>query len=79
MKILLVGEYSRLHNSLKEGLIQLGHNVTLLSTGDGFKDYPADIKLTRRYTRGPARKWRILLVRLFGYDPAARDIKVCHI
>ena len=75
MKILLVGEYSRLHNSLKEGLIQLGHNVTLLSTGDGFKDYPADIKLTRRYTRGLARKWRILLVRLFGYDPAARDIK----
>jgi hypothetical protein len=24
MKILLVGEYSRLHNSLKEGLIELG-------------------------------------------------------
>ena len=75
MKILLVGEYSRLHNSLKEGLIQLGHNVTLLSTGDGFKDYPADIKLTRGYTHGLARKWRILMVRLFGYDPAARDIK----
>ncbi|PQB04845.1 glycosyltransferase family protein [Aureitalea marina] len=75
MNILLVGEYSRLHNSLKEGLQKLGHRVVLLSTGDGFKDYPADIKLDRKYTRGLARKWRILLVRLFNYDPAAADLK----
>ncbi|NNK83916.1 MAG: glycosyltransferase [Flavobacteriaceae bacterium] len=46
MKILLVGEYSRLHNTLKEGLIKLGHEVTLIGTGDGFKNYPADIKVT---------------------------------
>ena len=48
MRILLVGEYSRLHNSLKEGLLQLGHDVVLLGTGDGFKNYPSDIlvKLT---------------------------------
>ncbi len=45
MKILLVGEYSRLHNSLKEGLQTLGHEVLLLSIGDSFKDYPADIKI----------------------------------
>jgi glycosyltransferase involved in cell wall biosynthesis len=43
MRILLVGEYSRLHNSLKEGLLQLGHEVVLLGTGDGFKNYPSDI------------------------------------
>jgi len=45
MKILLVGEYSGLHNSLKEGLIKLNHKVTLVSSGDGFKNYPSDFYL----------------------------------
>lgn len=45
MKILLIGEYSRLHNSLKEGLQILGHEVTLISYGDGMKQYPSDILL----------------------------------
>ena len=45
MKILLVGEYSRLHNSLKEGLIKNGHDVLLVGTGDGFKNYPVDINI----------------------------------
>ena len=43
MKILLIGEYSNLHNSLKQGLVNNGHNVVLLSNGDGFKNYEADI------------------------------------
>jgi len=43
MKILLLGEYSNLHNSLKKGLCDLGHEVTLISTGDGFKGYSSDI------------------------------------
>ena len=43
MKVLLIGEYSRLHNSLKEGLLKNGHNVLLIGTGDGFKNYPVDI------------------------------------
>ncbi|NDI99870.1 glycosyltransferase [Flavobacterium sp. LaA7.5] len=42
MKILLVGEYSRLHNSLKEGLIALGHEVTIIGSGDDFKKYNVD-------------------------------------
>lgn len=42
MRILLVGEYSRLHNSLKEGLIALGHEVVLIGDGDQFKNYPVD-------------------------------------
>jgi glycosyltransferase involved in cell wall biosynthesis len=45
MRILLVGEYSRLHNSLKEGLQKQGHEVVLLGTGDGFKNYPSDISI----------------------------------
>ena len=43
MKILLIGEYSNLHNSLKQGLVKNGYNVVLLGNGDGFKDYDADI------------------------------------
>jgi len=46
MRILLVGEYSRLHNSLKEGLLQHGHEVVLLGSGDGFKKYESDILIS---------------------------------
>ena len=42
MRILLIGEFSRLHNSLKEGLVTLGHEVVLINNGDGFKNYPSD-------------------------------------
>ena len=49
MKILLVGEYSGLHNSLKEGLIQLNHKVTLVSSGDNFKNYPSDFINSKMY------------------------------
>jgi glycosyltransferase involved in cell wall biosynthesis len=43
VRILLIGEFSRLHNSLKEGLVALGHEVVLVANGDGFKNYPADL------------------------------------
>lgn len=46
MKILLVGEYSGLHNNLREGLIELGEEVTLISDGDGFKKLYSDISLS---------------------------------
>jgi len=68
MKILLVGEYSRLHNSLKEGLLGLGHEVTLIATGDLFKKFPADISLHRKYDQGLGRKWKILVFQLTGID-----------
>ena len=45
MKILLIGEYSNLHNSLKQGLQKNGFEVTLLSTGDGFKNFDSDIAI----------------------------------
>jgi len=50
MRILLVGEYSRFHNSLKEGLVTLGHEVTLVGTGDAFKNYPVDINIKPIFT-----------------------------
>lgn len=68
MKILLVGEYSRLHNSLKEGLLELGHEVVILGFGDGFKAYPVDYKLTRKWDSGILKKLRVALFKLTGFD-----------
>lgn len=48
MRILLVGEFSRLHNSLKEGLAALGHEVHIVGTGDDFKKYPVDFSISSR-------------------------------
>lgn len=45
MKILLLGEYSNLHNSLKEGIIALGHEVTIVGTGDNFKKHNVDYSI----------------------------------
>ncbi len=75
MKILLLGEYSRLHNSLKEGLEQLGHQVLLVGTGDSFKQFPSDIdvssKLRKRFF---LNKWWQLVYRLTGYNHFKKDI-----
>ncbi len=48
MRILLLGEYSNVHNTLAKGLRQLGHEVTVASNGDFWKDYPRDQDLARR-------------------------------
>jgi len=45
MKILLLGEFSALHKNLKEGLVALGHDVDIASSGDGWKNIPRDIDL----------------------------------
>ena len=45
MKILLFGEFSGLHNNLRDGLLELGHEVTIAAGRDGFKNIPSDIKL----------------------------------
>lgn len=75
MRILLVGEYSRLHNSLKEGLTALGHEVCLISSGDYFKDYPSDIKLTRRFEKGLLKKLKVGIYKLFGTDIGSIALK----
>ena len=50
MKILLLGEYSNLHYTLACALRDLGHDVRLVSDGDEWKRYPADVQLVRRST-----------------------------
>lgn len=68
MKILLLGEYSRLHNSLKEGLQKLGHEVTILGFKDGFKDYPVDSPLEKKWDNGLRKKVKIGMLRLTSFD-----------
>lgn len=68
MKILLIGEYSRLHNSLKEGLEKLGHEVNLYGFNDGFKKYPVDLLFTKKFDRGIQKKIKLLLLYLTGFD-----------
>jgi glycosyltransferase involved in cell wall biosynthesis len=50
MKVLLLGEYSNLHYTLACALRDMGHDVRLVSDGDEWKRYPADVKLVRRST-----------------------------
>ncbi|MBE6254713.1 MAG: glycosyltransferase family 4 protein [Prevotella sp.] len=74
MKILLVGEYSNVHWTLAEGLRALGHEVTVVSDGDGWKNYPRDINLkrgnlsSRLSTVNYLRKLACVLPRLRGFD-----------
>ncbi|MCW5520695.1 glycosyltransferase [Aureitalea sp. L0-47] len=75
MKILLVGEYSRLHNSLKEGLVKLGHEVTIVGSGDEFKKYPVDIQIKSKFEKGWRKKFMVLCYKLFGINLKANSIK----
>ncbi len=73
MKILLIGEYSRFHNSLKEGLVSLGHTVTIVGSGDAFKKYPVDISIASTWTNsnGFITKIKHLIYALTKLDIAA--------
>lgn len=44
MRILLFGEYSGLFNCLKDGFLELGHEIFLASNGDGYKNLPSDFR-----------------------------------
>ena len=74
MKVLLIGEYSNVHWTLAEGLRKLGHSVTVVSDGDGWKDYRRDISLKRNLKWGKAGavlyslRLLSLLPKLKGYD-----------
>jgi len=75
MKVLLVGEFSRLHNSLKEGLIALGHEVLLIGTGDLFKNYPVDIDIDSTFfNRSLPLFFRKVIHKISGFDIAQLEI-----
>ncbi len=72
MRILLLGEYSNVHATLAQGLRFLGHEVCVVSDGDGWKDYPRDIDLHREqgFFARLSFLWRLVkaLPRMCGYD-----------
>lgn len=72
MKILLLGEYSNVHATLAKGLRTLGHQVTVASNGDFWKNYPRDIDLARKEGRWGGIRLMMKLMRelpkMRGYD-----------
>ena len=72
MKILLLGEYSRLHNSLKEGLVSLGHEVTIVASGDDFKKYDTDYTIDSRFF---SRFWFIRKAKNLVYKITSIDLE----
>lgn len=89
MRILLLGEYSNVHATLAEGLRSLGHEVTVASNGDFWKNYPRDIDFARRPGKAGgmvlALKIFANLHRMKGYDivqfinPIFLELKAEHI
>ena len=74
MRILLLGEASRVHSTLRDALAALGHDVVLMSGGNGRNDCPRDVDLSRDMSRGKTGGLRVLLTllrhlpRLVGND-----------
>ena len=76
MKILLLGEYSNVHNTLALGLRALGHQVVVISNGDFWKDYPRDIDVART----PGKLGGIMLMaKLYTLLPKLRDYDVVQL
>ena len=72
MKILLLGEYSRLHNSLKEGLVSLCHEVTIVASGDDFKKYDTDYTIDSGFF---SRFWFIRKAKNLVYKITSIDLE----
>ena len=69
MKILLIGEYSRLHNSLKEGLQVLRHEVFIIADGDHFKNFEVDYSIRPTlFSYGFLRKLNNFCCKIFKID-----------
>ena len=76
MKILLLGEYSNVHATLAEGLRTLGHQVTVASNGDFWKNYPRDIDLSRQEGKLGGLK---LLAKVYSLLPRWRGYDVVQL
>jgi len=64
MKITLLGEFSGFHTTLRDGLLALGHDATVVGAGDGTKAIPVD--------------WNIGTARCGGAGTLARIAKAVH-
>ena len=74
MKILLLGEFSGFHSTLKSGVTDLGYDITLASTGDAWKKFDRDISILPDFKYKSIEKFFryflpcINLKQLYGYD-----------
>ena len=74
MRILLIGEYSRFHNSLKEGLQELGHDVFIVSNSD-FRNFPVDFSIESQFCNTKLINiCRQSIFRLFSFDVAKLEL-----
>jgi glycosyltransferase involved in cell wall biosynthesis len=77
VRILLIGEFSRLHNSLKEGLVMLGHEVVIVANGDGFKNYPVDLSTKAKWSETLLGNIpRQLIYKLTNFDIATLEFGI---
>lgn len=76
MKILLIGEYSNVHATLASALRRLGHEATVLSNGDFWKNYPRDINLERQPGKWGGIRY---MARLLSLLPKMRGYDVVHL
>ena len=68
MRILLFGEYSNFHNTLKAGLEKNGYNILLSGRKDGFKDFNLDLSLEPKlFKLYPLRKLKNVFYLLFKF------------
>lgn len=74
MRILLVGDFSNVHATLAMALRRKGHEVCVMSNGDGWKNYPRDIDISKQSNNRYGRyllKLKLIFLALFrlrGYD-----------
>lgn len=74
MKILLFGDFSFLHLTLKRGFEEMGHEVLFVSDGENFRNTPRDIDVARDFSKGKFGGlkvvWTLLrnLHKLCGHD-----------
>lgn len=86
MKILLIGEYSGLHNHLKKGLERLGNEVIIWADADGFKSFPSDIRIIKesksKIIKGLNIFWCSInmkhydIVQMINYHPFPRQFQL---
>ena len=75
MRILLLGEYSNFHSTLKTGLEKNGHRVLLSGRNDGFKGFKLDISLEPKlFAIYPFRKLKNLIYLLFKFDISCFEV-----
>lgn len=75
MRILLIGEYNASHKVLKDGLVALGHQVTVVGFGDGFKARKVDVNFRVQYATGLGCTVKKIIYKLIGQDITSLNIR----